>query len=756
MRILVVEDESIVGRDIQSSLTRTGHEVPEVLCTGQAALEHARASRPDLVVMDVGLPGGMDGIEAGGAIHHTCQIPVIYLSEQCDPVTIARAREAGAYGYLLKPFNEGELQSTIEVAAARHASERTLETDGQRHLDTLNSMAEAVIATDLIGRITFINLVAEELTGWTKADALHLYVHEVFRISHPTGEAAEPLEDTSSDVAPRRPVMLTAKSGQLVAIEDHTTPIRDADGGLGGLVIIFRLRESDGSLQIDAGTIECEQATWAQLVGMARGIADPLVAVDPQWRISYANEEAAELFQIPRESLFGAEFWDQLPRSTRSRYYQTLQRALASKETISFDLHLEARALWLQLRGYPFAGGMLVLLTDITGKKTAEKQQSKLDKLESLGFLARGFAHDFNNLLTVLLGNLSLASMRVPDNAPYRTEIDSAKRATLQAQGLVQQLLVFAKGGAPIKKQVNIDAFVEQWFKGHPRKEGITYKLEIADGIGVTDIDPDQMRRVLANLAKNAEQAIVDGGSLSVDVRRIAEPSLNKENADREVPMVQICFADSGRGISAEDQRHVFEPYFTTRQHANATGIGLTVCESIAKAHGGSIALESKEGKGTTVKVRIPATPTTDAEMSGALSSKPTPEPDPPKSARILILEDEAPIRQLLQLSLQTGGYKVVSAKEGGEAVEMYRNAHGSAEPIDLFITDLTIPDGLGGAQAMEQILAIEPNAKGIVSSGYSDDTVMSRYMDYGFRAVLPKPYEPQQLLDLVKEILEE
>ena len=416
MRILVVEDEAIVGRDIQASLARCGHTVKHVLQSGEAALEHLdNEVLPDLVVMDIGLAGAMDGIETGAAIRERHSVPVLFLSAMSDEATLNRAKEAGAYGYLLKPFNELELHSMVEVAAARHASEQKLKATSARHLGTLTSIANAVLATDLIGRITFLNPAAETITGWTAADAQGRYVHEVFKISYSSGEAVGVGDDP---VGNTRSVMLTTRGGALLPIEDNTTPLRNSEGSLCGLVILFRLRGEDSDEDNAARTLETstgdELTTWAQLAGMVTGIAAPIIAVDPQWKITYVNEPAGSLLHKPRRELFSVDFWSQFPKSAHSRYYQRLHQALVRNEPAEFDLHLDALALWFQARCYPFANGLLILLTDITARKTADEQKSKLDKLESLGYLARGFAHDFNNLLTVLLGNLSIAGMRAP------------------------------------------------------------------------------------------------------------------------------------------------------------------------------------------------------------------------------------------------------------------------------------------------------------------------------------------------------
>lgn len=764
IRILVVEDESIVGRDIQNTLTKIGYHVPDVVNSGERAVRLAQSSRPDLVIMDIQLSGFMDGIDAGRRIMQTQKIPVVYLTGSTDEETISRARETGPLGMLLKPFNHQELQTMVESALAQHKQRTLLKQSEQRFVSTLKSLADGVIATDLVGTVTFLNPVAQELTGWTTEDAVGRPLTEVFSISYPSGKVAEPLasdEDTSDDGG--RMIMLTTRSGDLVPIEDNTAPISDDDGSLSGLVVVFRRRAVEIDREVgDLTERKRSDPAWSHLVGLMQSISDPLFALDEQWGVTYANTQAASYFGKDREQLIGSIVWEHFPKSVHSRYYQEFYDCLMKKEGGNFELHNEPKRSWADVHIYPFDDGLLVFLKDITARKTAEDHQSKVEKLESLGFLARGFAHDFNNLLTVLLGNLSLADMKIAPEAEYKPEVEAAKQATMQAKNLVHQLLTFAKGGAPIRSTTDVAHLVDTLVRDHDKFDRISYDVKIDTGLGTCDLDPDQISRLIGNLIRNAEQAISDSGHVMVGAKRVARTNLPsglfEADQGEQESYIHITVEDDGEGISDENRSQVFEPYFSTRQQANATGLGLTVCESIAKAHQGNLTIESRLGEGTIVHLYLPANASASVSTTSTnpapVAEEPQPTAAPDRVKRVLVLEDEPLIRRLLVANLQGLGHEVDETDEGSVTIERYRDAFVDGQRYDLVVMDLSIPDGMGGAQAMEQLLKIDRDVVAIVSSGYSDDPVMSRYMDYGFKAVLPKPYSPEKLAELVQELL--
>jgi PAS domain S-box-containing protein len=244
-QILVVEDESVVAMDIQSRLMGLGYRVPAIVARGEDAVEKAESLRPDLVLMDIRLKGQMDGVEAASHIRARLDIPVVFLTAYADAATLERAKTTESYGYLLKPFKEGELRTTIEMALYKHQMERRVKQSEQWLSTTLSSIGDAVIATDVQGRIQFMNPVAEALTGWQQDEALGQALEQVFRIVNglthePCASPFEKVLDTGDVVLLSDNTLLRARDGKTMPIDDSAAPIRDEKGGIVGVVIVFR------------------------------------------------------------------------------------------------------------------------------------------------------------------------------------------------------------------------------------------------------------------------------------------------------------------------------------------------------------------------------------------------------------------------------------------------------------------------------------------------------------------------------------
>lgn len=501
-------------------------------------------------------------------------------------------------------------------------------------------------------------------------------------------------------------------------------------------------------------------------------VGDPLLKIDEDGIIQYANNEALQVF-APHQRLVGTAFRHHFNLDDTERYEDHFNRPLADGRRHRFDFHDSNRGMWFEVRAYPTRGGVLALFTDITATRLEASEQVRQQRLEGLGLLARGFAHDFNNYLTTLTGNISLARERHEDDAELQTMLEEAQTAASRATGLVQQLMTFARGGRPIRERTRISDLVRRILTEHRiQHPEVRYQFQGSDAEVLANIDPAQIGRLIENLITNSVAAMPDGGVLIVRSSRIPPEEVLKIR-DSHIPAEEdhllIEVIDTGHGMSDADLDRVFEPYFTTRKANNATGIGLTVCESIAKAHGGFIQLQSKEGKGTIATFCAPLGRRPDElEESGILPAYPNFEiPDltaisPPSSegdavlvgTRILILEDDAPIRRLMAATLRRAGHEVVETKEGQETVAVYTEALRRGERFHLLICDLTIENGVGGVETMRRLLQIDPHVLAIVSSGYSDAPAMSSPAAFGFKGVLPKPYAPTELRAAVHRIL--
>jgi PAS domain S-box-containing protein len=373
-----------------------------------------------------------------------------------------------------------------------------------------------------------------------------------------------------------------------------------------------------------------------------------------------------------------------------------------------------------------------------------EEERLRSAKLESIGTLAGGIAHDFNNLLTGIMGNIGLAKLYVEPESNVFGTLDEAESAAGRARELTQQLLTFAKGGKPVKKTIEIAGLVKESATFALRGSSVRLELSLPEDLCPVEVDEGQINQVIQNIVINADESMPNGGVL-----RIGAENMRVKKGSLPLPAgeyVRLEIADEGTGISKKDLQRIFEPYFTTKQ--KGSGLGLSTVYSIVRKHSGYITAESVLGRGTAFRIYLPA------------SEKPLPDKGNPaadqtgrKGGRVLVMDDEEIIRKMLVNMLKVIGYEVETTSEGTEALEVYRRALESGRPFDAVIMDLTIPGGMGGKEAVGKVLEMDPGARVIVSSGYATDAIMSEYKQYGFSAVIAKPYSIDQLEETLNSL---
>jgi PAS domain S-box-containing protein len=378
--------------------------------------------------------------------------------------------------------------------------------------------------------------------------------------------------------------------------------------------------------------------------------------------------------------------------------------------------------------------------------QSLEQERLRTAKLESIGTLAGGIAHDFNNLLTGIMGNIGMVKTNIsPSDATFEM-LNEAEKAAIRAKELTQQLLTFARGGKPVKKSVNIAAIIKESAAFALRGSKAKLELSLPDDLWTIEADEGQISQVINNLVINADEAMPGGGTLKIQAKNL---NLKKNNVP-PLPVgdyVRIDIADIGIGISPEHLQRIFEPYFTTKQRGS--GLGLTTAYSIVRNHGGTIHAVSKLNKGSAFHIYLPAAkkPTKGGKIMKAVSGGQA-------GGKVLVMDDEEIIRKMLKNMLSLAGYAVELSADGAEALEKYKEAKKIGDPFNAVIMDLTIPGGMGGREAVQKLLEIDPQAKVIVSSGYATDPIMSEYSKYGFQAVIAKPYSVKQLQETLSGLL--
>jgi PAS domain S-box-containing protein len=385
-------------------------------------------------------------------------------------------------------------------------------------------------------------------------------------------------------------------------------------------------------------------------------------------------------------------------------------------------------------------------LEDITEHLRLEEEQQKLDKIESTSLLAGGIAHDFNNILTAILGSISLAKIKAKDSSKLFEILTEAEKASLRAKDLTQQLLTFAKGGAPVKKLTSVEELIRESVRFTLRGSNIKCQFSLSDKLWDAEVDEGQINQVINNIVINAQQAMPLGGTIQVR----AENSSIKEGSRillKAGDYIKICIQDHGIGIPKELLQKIFDPYFTTKQ--KGSGLGLATSYSIIKNHGGLINVESRVGAGTTFYIYLPAS------REKVLKKQISGEEPAVIKGKILVMDDEDVVREVAgRLLLHLGVDDVMFATDGDEATKLYKEAMDAGKPFTAVIMDLTIPGGKGGKETIQKLREIDHEVKAIVSSGYANDPIMSEFVRYGFSGVITKPYTIEQLRKSLQEVI--
>jgi len=488
-------------------------------------------------------------------------------------------------------------------------------------------------------------------------------------------------------------------------------------------------------------------------------VDDGIIVVDRDYRIISANQAYCGLVNHPLAQVVGSKCYA-LSHKSPVPCHQGDHDCPVTKTFVTglphAALHIhrdqDGKDMNVEIKSFPLKDSLgqttsvIETLNNVTEKLKLEEQMRNAQKLESLGIIAGGIAHDFNNLLGGMFGYIDMAREQaekgiINNVARYLVK---ALSAFDRARHLTQQLLTFSKGGAPILKTQPIVEHVRRTIQFALSGSNVAPLFTVPADIRLCSFDENQIAQVFDNITINACQAMPRGGRLEVRISNI-----KAENAPQVLPpkeYVCISIRDEGSGIVPDHLPRIFDPFFTTKK--DGSGLGLATTYSIIKKHKGHIEVTSTSGQGTTFHIYLPA-----ALDDNSVAERATPALHKGQG-RILLLDDEEFMLDLLSIWLQETGYEVAVAKEGGQALSFVREAAGTDKPFLAAILDLTIPGGRGGKDIVGDLLNIDPSLKVIASSGYSEDPVMSNPRAFGFKAVLKKPYRKEQLVTVLGSLL--
>jgi nitrogen-specific signal transduction histidine kinase/ActR/RegA family two-component response regulator len=392
------------------------------------------------------------------------------------------------------------------------------------------------------------------------------------------------------------------------------------------------------------------------------------------------------------------------------------------------------------------------IVMDITGRKRLEEQLRQSQKMEAIGQLAGGVAHDFNNILTVVHGHASLLLYDQELSKPAANSARQIAQAVERAAGLNRQLLTFSRRQVMQPRRLDLNEVVSNMtmMLGRILGEDITLQLNYSPHPAHVHADASMIEQVLLNLAVNARDAMPGGGQLAIKISgtSLAAKHLSYHPEARAGEFICLGVVDNGCGIAPENLRRIFEPFFTTKEVGKGTGLGLATVYGIVKQHQGWIEVESEPANGSAFRVDLPVS-TEEGSQSG---DKPEEQQVRGGTETILVVEDEAPVRELVCHVLETYGYRVLHADSGAKAIESWGQ---TKEKVDLLLTDLVMPDRINGRELAERLCREQPSLKVIFTSGYSAEVVGKDFvLQHGLHD-LQKPYEPQKLALMVRACLD-
>lgn len=614
------------------------------------------------------------------------------------------------------------------------------------------------------GKLIWVNSGVERITGYTREEYMNdperlrtiILAEEFNRIASYISDGLKN-ENSANDI----PFRIRQKGGGIRWASMSYQPIYDAQGKHLGLRSSIRDITERTEAEIE---LHKREAQYKRLV---EGIPGILYRYSAKNGGLFYSSRVEEILGYPLARMYAEpRLWNySIHPEDRARVNAAVK---AFNEGQSFELEYRiknARGNWLWLRDRSIGrreeeNEVIIegLALDITARKKAEQEREKLtnqlreaQKLEAIGTLAGGIAHDFNNILGAVMGYTELSIGSLSSSPETVRMLEEVLKAGRRARDLIQQILAFSRQGRQEKKPFRIDLVVKEVMKlmRATIPKTVEIKEDFPTDCGPVLGDPTQVHQVMMNLCTNAYHAMREtGGQLNV---RLSSLDIGPPDITRELPVtpgayVLLEVGDTGHGMSKAVQERIFDPYFTTKKHNEGTGMGLAVVHGIVKSHNGHISVYSEPGQGTTFRVLLPK-----AEGDGIPADTATRERPPGGNERILVVDDEEQLTEMMQRMLEALGYKVTACTASTEALAIFTEQPDS---FDLVITDMTMPN-LTGAQLAQKIMKIKPATRLILCTGFSEIIDEEKAKVYGFREYITKPVLRRDLANAVRRVLD-
>ena len=633
------------------------------------------------------------------------------------------------------------------------------------------NMADIVWTVDRELRTTYVSPSIEKMLGFTPQQRMLQSIDEVLTeesLQRATALMAhEFARDGEPGLAPDRVIEFEAEyyhaDGHTLWLSNRVKGVRDADGAVTGIYgcssDITERKRAEQRLRAERERAQ----TYLDLAGVM------FVALDTEGRISMVNRRACEVLGWEEDELVGASWFDTcIPSRDRESVREVSLLLLRGEiEPVEYFENSvltrdgsERVIAWHNTVLRDDSGAIVGHLSsgdDVTERRHAEQEHAQLEqrlhesrKMEAVGRLAAGVAHDFNNVLTVISANAGIMLEDVPSADPLRESIEEIAGACDQAAGLTRQLLTFSRSQVIEPRVLDLGRLLDNLRPMLERLIGEDILLQTSAplGLGRVLVDPSQAEQVVLNLAINARAAMPDGGELRIELEdvRVDERECLRHTDATPGAYVALSVSDNGEGMDEATRERIFEPFFSTREPGEGTGLGLATVYGIVTQHGGWIRVDSRRGVGTRFVAHFPRTtgeaqPVPPRRSSGLASGDET----------ILVVEDDKRVRNLVVRLLRRLGYRVLRAAGGREALELARRHDG---PIDLLLTDVVMPR-MNGHELSQLLAEARPTVKTLFTSGYTADIIAHHgVLEEGVELVA-KPFSPEDLADRIRAILD-
>ena len=642
-------------------------------------------------------------------------------------------------------------------AVERQRAEALVQDSEAKYRDLFENAPIGMFQSTIEGKVLNVNKAYARIFGYESPADVIAFVTDTAKQVDVQPELWKKLVDT------------ILKQDRLLNFENHYVR-KDGSVFIGNLHLRVA-RNNDGSVRYLEGFVEditerkrakesLEQSNIAML-DMVESIGDGFFSLDDQFVVTYFNRAAERLLGRKSWEVLGHNFFEAFPECKGSIFEDEFTAGVNEKIPLSFETYFDVKPYenWYEVRVYPQKNGITVYFQVTSERKRAEEEKKKLEaqlqqaqKMKAIGALAGGIANDFNNLLSVIEGNASLMLFNIDATHPHYENLKSIEKQARSGSKLSAQLLGYAGKGRYEVKPLNLNQLVEETSEafGTTRKE-ITIHRELADDLFATEADRGQIEQVLSNLYVNAADAMPGGGDLSLNTRNVTHKDMEGKLYDpKPGNYVMLTIADTGAGMDEKTMKRIFEPFFTTKETGRGTGLGLSSAYGIIEGHGGYIDVDSSKGHGTTFTICLRAS---EKRVEKTVTKeKKVPEEVLKGTETVLVADDEEMILEVGEDMLRAMGYKVLLAKGGREAIEIYK---ANKNEIDVVILDMIMPDMAGG-EVYDTMKEINPDIKVLLSTGYSIEGQAREILDRGCDGFIQKPFGVKELSGKIREILDQ